>query len=553
MVKRIIQTISQLLNKKQGSILSAAAVIMLATFVSGILGLVRERLLNGYFTPDELGIYTAAFRLPNLLFELTIMGALSTAFIPVFTNFLVVQSRDDAFALASKVMNISVIIVGIVMMVLFIFARPVSYLIVPAFTEQERDIMVVLTRIMLVGQLLPLIIGNYITGMLQSMQRFILPSLAPVVYNIGIIVGVWVLSPTLGLYGAVWGVVIGAVLFLLIQIPLIVHLGYHHTLRFDFKDPGVKRVFTLMLPRMFGLGVSQLDTTMDLILASYLGTRNIRIFYLAQQLQYQPINLFGATFAQAALPVFSLEAAQKDITAFKKLILASIHQILFWVLPASVFLAVLRTPIVRLVYGSVKFDWMATVLTGRTLSLFAISIFAQSLVQVFARAFYALHDTKTPVIVAAISIGVNTILSVVFIWGLKLPVWGLALSASFASLCHMMILLTFLYRKVNGFHLNELAVPPLKMITASLFSGIFLYVPLKLLDQLVYDTTRVFDLILLTGIASFSGLSIYIFLAWFFDIEEVATFFKILHRVKGMPRMFFTQLTQLVNGNNSIS
>ncbi len=533
--------------------MSAAAVIMAATLISGILGLVRERLLNAYFKPDELGIYTAAFRLPNLLFELTILGALSTAFIPVFTNILVQENRNYAFALAAKVMNISILIVGCVSVILFIFARPVSNLIVPGFNDRERDLMVLFTRVMLIGQLLPLIIGNYIVGMLQSMQHFILPALAPIAYNLGIILGVWLFAGHFGLYGAVWGVVIGAMFFLIIQIPLIWHLGYRHSFKLDVKDQGVRRVFSLMLPRTLGLAVSQLDTTIDLILASYLGTRNIRIFYLAQQLQNQPINLFGATFAQAALPVFSLEAAKKDYAAFKKLILASMHQILFWVMPASVFLAVLRTPIVRLVYGSVKFDWPATVLTGKTLSLFAISIFAQSLVQVFARAFYALHDTKTPVILAGISIFTNTVLSIAFVWGFQFPIWGLALSTSIASLVHVMLLLLFLYRKVNGFDMGSLCIPPFKMIIASITSGIFLYVPLKLLDQLVYDTTRVFDLILLTSIASASGVSVYIFLAWFFDIEEVTTFFKLIHRVKRMPRMFFDQLTQIVNGGNSIS
>lgn len=549
MLKTIWKNGAYFLVKKQGSILSAAAVIMLTVFVSRILGLFRDRLLATYFSVDDLGIYFAAFRLPNLIFEMLIMGILSSAFIPVFTNLLIKENQDKADKMAANVINLSILAVLVLILPLFLFTPQISYILVPGFSEAERTTMIGYTRIMLVGQLFPLVIGNFVTGMLQSWQRFLLPALAPVVYNIGIILGILLLSSSFGLYGAVWGVVIGAFLYLLIQLPLLWKLGYRHRLILNVKNQGLREVGRLMLPRTFGLAVSQIDTTVDLILASFLGSRSITIFHFAQHLQQVPIGLFGATFAQAALPTLSVEAAKKDLENFKKLFLASMHQILFFVLPASVMLIVLRTPVVRLVFGAQKFDWAATVLTGKTLSFFAVSIFAQSLVQLYARAFYSLYDTKTPVTIGVISIAINTILSIVFVSVLKLPVWSLAISTSIASVINALLLLVFLYRKVNGFNLKNLLIPPLKMILASFITGIFLYVPIKLLDQLVFDTTRVIDLILLTLVASISGLSVYIFLAWFLDIEEVASFFKLLQKVKRVPQVFFNPSNELINGD----
>lgn len=549
MIKPLLRAASDLFLKKQNTILSAAAVIISTVLLSRILGFVRLRLLATYFSPDEVGIYLAAFRLPDLIFELLVMGALSTAFIPVFTDYLVKKSREEAFQMATIVINLATITLFILAIPLFIFTKEISFILVPKFTDSERELMVSFTRIMLLGQLIPLVIGNFVTGMLQSFQRFLVPALAPVVYNAGIILGIILFTSRYGLYGAVFGVVLGGCLYLLIQIPLLIYLGYRHRLTLQLTHPGVREIGKLMLPRIMGLGVAQIDTTVDLILASFLGTRFITIFNFAQNLQQFPIGLFGVTFAQAALPTLSLNSSQKDLGEFKKLFLATMHQILFFVLPASVLLIVLRIPVVRLIYGAAKFDWPATVFTGQTLSLFAISIFAQSLVQLLARGFYALHDTRTPVAISLISVTINTLLSIYFISYLGLPVWALALSASTASLVNFVLLLAFFYRKINGFPFKPFIIPPLKMIIASITTGVFLYVPMKLLDQLVFDTTRVFDLVLLTLVATISGLSVYIFLAWFLDIEEVSTFFRLLQKVKRMPRVFFSSSSELVSGD----
>lgn len=515
-----------LFTKSQTSILSAAFVIATMVATSRVLGLVRDRLLTARFTTDELGVYFAAFRIPNFIFEMLAMGAISVAFIPVFTAYISQGKKEEAYKIASSVINLSVVFFTVLFIIFFALTPQISKLITPGFNEQEIALMVSFTRTILFFQVVPLLIGNFLTGVLQSFKQFLVPAMAPVVYNIGIIIGIIFLTPAIGLYSPVIGVVIGAVLFFLIQIPFVFYLGYRHSFSIDIKNRGVRQIGRLMLPRTIGIAASQIDSTVDLILASLLGTRSITIFYLAQHLQFLPVGLFGLAIAQAALPNLSENSAKENLTAFKKSFLASFHQILFLIFPVSVFFIVLRIPIVRLVFGAGRFDWPATVLTGKTLAYFSISLFAQGIIHLLARAFYAMHDSKTPVIIAVFSILVNVVFSIIFVRLLNLPVWSLALSTTIASLVNGFFLLVLLDMKVKGFDKIKLIAPFAKIVVASAATAVFLYVPMKLFDQLVFDTTRTFNLILLTGTASFIGFSVYLFLAWFLNIEEVMIFFN---------------------------
>jgi len=510
MVKLLRKTFN-ILNRQQTNILSAASVIMTAVFLSRILGLFRDRLLAGRFTPEELGIYYAAFRLPNMIFELLVMGALASAFIPVFTAFLDTKGKENAFRLASAVINIGMVLFVIAAVPIYIFARNISALMAPGFSDSQIEVMVSFTRIMIIAQVFPLIIGNFLTGILQSFRNFLVPSLAPVIYNLGIIIGILFLTPTAGLYAPVIGVVIGAFLFTLIQIPPVLSYGYKHSADFSYKNPGVRSVGRLMLPRTLGLAVSQIDTTIDLALSSLLGASSVTVFNFAQHLQQLPIGLFGVSIAQASLPTLSSLYAKKDTEKFKTIFLSSFHQIMFLIVPLSAILIVLRIPVVRLVFGaSTLFDWQSTVLTGHTLAFFSLSLFAQSLAHLLARSFYALQDSKTPVIIGAVSVITNTILSLLFVLVFQLDVWVLALSASIASILNMLLLLLMLYKKIGNITPGEIILPSVKIFLASFVAAVALYIPIKLLDQLVFDTTKTINLIALTGISSFAGFSFYL-------------------------------------------
>jgi putative peptidoglycan lipid II flippase len=517
-------------------------------FASRVLGLVRDRLLSARFAPDELGVYFAAFRLPNLIFELLVMGALTSAFIPVFTKYLTRGEEKEGWHMASILINMSVILLASVSLPILIWAPQFSRLLAPGFSDSQVTQMAAFSRFMIVFQVVPLLVGNFFTGILQSYSLFLMPALAPVVYNVGIIIGILALSGPLGLYAPVVGVGVGALLFVLIQLPILLKVGYVHELSFDVHHKGVREVGRLIGPRMLGLAVSQIDSTVDLILASLLGARMVTIFNFAQNLQGLPVGLFGASVAQAALPTLSMASIKEDKEQFKSSIISAIHQILFFVLPSSVFFIVLRIPIVRLIFGASRFDWEATVLTGMTLSMFSISLFAQSIVHVLARGFYALYDTRTPVITSVISIAINTIGSIIFIRVYHLPVWSLGLSTSIASIINAVTLFVLLDKRVGSFPRKKLFLSPTKMIIAAVIAGVAVFIPLKLFDQLIFDTTRTFGLFLLTGTAGGLGLLMYVAISWVFNVNEVHSFIALMKRVRRSQPVILEPAHEVVTG-----
>lgn len=549
--KVVMRRLFEVALKKQTTVGSAALVLALMVLLSRVLGLIRDRLLSTYFSPETLGVYFAAFRIPNVIFELLVMGALTAAFIPVYTKYLADGKDKEAERLATVLINLSIIILAAVSVPLFILTPFISKLLAPGFSDAQIIEMSMYTRFILVFQVAPLLIGNVLTGILQSHSLFLIPAAAPVLYNVGIIIGTVLLSPAWGLWGPVAGVAIGAFLFAVIQVPLVLKVGYRHSLAVDPKAPGVKDVGKLMGPRTLGLAVAQIDITIDLILASLLGARMVTIFNFAQHLQQLPVGLFGTTIAQAALPSLSQYVAKSKHNEFIRTIQSAMHQILFWVLPSAVLFAVLRIPVVRLVFGASQFDWSATVDTGMTLSAFSLSLFAQALIHILARGFYALYDSKTPVLVGIVSVLINSVLSTLFILVFRLPVWALGLSTSIASILNAAALLYLLDRRIRGVISRELIIPAIKMGIAALVTGASLYVPLKLLDQLVFDTTRTFGLILLTGISAGLGIITYFFLSWVLGVTQVYAVLRVTQRIQALRGFFLEPAQEVVNGGVS--
>lgn len=521
-----------LVTKKQMTVGSAALVLATMVLLSRVLGLIRDRLLASFFAPDQLGVYFAAFRIPNFIFELLVMGALTSAFIPVYSRYLAKGDGTEASRLASGLINISLVVFLCIAVPLFLWAEQISLLIAPGFSSDQIAQMAAFTRFMLFFQVAPLLIGNVLTGILQSHKLFLIPALAPVLYNVGVIIGVLSFSHSYGVWAPVFGVAIGACLFVLIQIPALVFIGYKHSLEIRPRHEGIREVGTLMGPRTFGLAVSQIDTTVDLMLSSLLGARMVTIFTFAQQLQQLPIGLFGQTIAQAALPALSELSVKEKKSEFISVIHSAIHQIVFLVLPASMLFIVLRIPVVRLIYGASRFDWAATVATGMTLSAFSISLFAQASAQVLTRAFYALMDSKTPVAIGIFSVLLNTVASMLFILVFHMPVWALGISTSIASIVQVLLLVGFLDRKISGFITTSFLFPIIKMGSAALISGVALYIPLKLFDQLIFDTTHTFGLLFLTGISSVVGLGTYFFLSWVVNVDQVHDVLRLLRKLQ---------------------
>lgn len=526
----MVKNLLTLLSARQNSILSGALVLMLTITASKFLGLIRDRMLSATFTPDNTAIFLASFRIPDLVFQLLIFGALSVAFIPVFTDFLHQKNKNEAFKLAADVFNVFIFSFCLISLLIAFWAVPLTGLVVPGFSESQKLTTAHLTQIMLIGQVL-LAIGSFFTGISQSFQRFVIPALAGVFYNVGVILGIIFLAPRIGVYGPAIGVIGGAFLHVLIQVPLIKSLGFRYKFNFRPKSQGVLEIFKLMGVRTLGLAVEQINETVGLILASIVSTASVTYLTFAQHLQTVPISLFGVTIAQAALPVLSQEQSKGEMESFRLTLLTTIHQILFLTLPATAILIILRIPAVRLVFGAAQFNWEATVLTGRTVAFLAVGLVTQALSLLLVRAFYALKDTKTPVIVSLFSVTLNIILSVVFVKVIHLEVWSLGVASAVSSNLSLFLLIGYLEKKIGNFADSKLFLPGIKMLLATVISAVFLYIPVKYLDQLVFDTTRTFNLIILTGIASLFGLAIYLLLVWLFKVQELETFGNLIKKV----------------------
>ena len=519
---------------RQNNILSGASVLMLTVFTSKFLGLIRDRLLVHNFNTSEAAIFFASFKLPDLLFQLLIFGTLSVAFIPIFTDYLHDKGEAEAFDFASNILNLSLLVFGLVALIAFIFTPYFNSLLVPGFNGLQKDLTDQLTRIVLFSEIL-LVIGSFFIGVAQSYQRFIIPSLAPLFYNLGIIFGITFLS-RFGIVGPALGVLVGAFLHVTIQLPLIKSLGFKHNWSLDFFNKGVREVFRLMSMRNISLIAEQISDAVGIALASLVTYSSVTLLTFSQHLQAVPIGLFGATIAQAALPVLSREHARGEIGSFKRTLLTTMHQILFLTLPAAAILIVLRIPVVRLVFGASQFNWSDTVLTGRTVAFLSLGLAAQSVILLLVRGFYALKDTKTPVIVSVTTVILNILLSVLFIRVLYWDVWSLGLAYSISTNASLFLLTYFLYKKVGKFNLHLLFEPALKMLVAAATAAVALYIPIKALDQLVFDTTKTVNLLILTGIASIFGLGIYLVLVWLMEVRELSTYVELLKKIARLQR-----------------
>jgi len=534
----ILKNGANFFKKRQEDILSAAFVIGFSVALSRILGLVRYRLLASYFGDNIklLDSFIAASILPEAIFEVLIFGTIALAFIPVFSQYLSKDKLEKAWRLSSAMITLSLIAFIVISAVVIICAKFIAPIIAPGLISKDPMTLPLIARllqIMILAQLF-FVISIFLTGILQSFQRFLVPALASVFYNIGIIVSIIFLVPVFGIYAPAIGMILGALLHLVVQLPLVLSLGFKFRPVLDIKNKDVRETFSLMWPRSIALGLVRISDMINIALASIATVGSIVAFNFAQVLQYVPAALFAASIAQASLPSLSIEFNAKRYQQFKKIFVESLHQILFLILPAAAILAILRVPIVRLVFGAKEFPWETTLLTGRVLIAFSIGIAAQAASLLLTRGFYALRDSVTPVKINVLTVVFNIFLSFVFILIFKLSIVYLAIAYSTANIINVLLLLFLLDRKVK-FVQKELFLPILKMSAISLVTAIFLYIPMKLLDQLVFDTTRTIELIVLTSIATAVGLSVYLLLSWLFKVEQIVVFYNFAKRIIRLP------------------
>lgn len=569
MVQDFLHRGKNILYGKQANILSAATVIMIMVALSRILGLLRNRVFVHFFPPEQLDSYLAAFQLPDLIFEVIVLGAMSSAFIPTFSKTMAEKKEKEAWALAGLTLNVMLAFFSLLSALIFIFAHPLYTLVAQGFSPSEISQTVLFTRTLLIAQMF--FAASYVfTAVLESNQRFLAPAIAPLFYNLGIILTTVFMAPTLGLYAPVWGAVIGSFLHLAIQVPLALTLGFRPVRSLDFRNPHLAKIGKLALPRVVELGAFQIKRLVDLFLAS-LVVGGLTYFKFGDSLAVLPTSLFGLSIAKASLPQLSKQTARKSLKNFKATFSSSLKQILFFVAPASVFLVVLRNPIVRLAFGGAHFDWDDTLQTGYVLTAFALGIFAYSLSLLVSRAFYALHDTITPVKVSFLTIAVNVSLGLGLVLGLKTPIWGLALSYSVAGIVQFISLFYLLSRKVKGFSGLGIHSSFAKVTSAAAFSGALMFVLLKLLDRsawdkklsflgelglalpttfdrFVLDTRYTVNLIVLTVVVAVIGLVAYLLTTWFLGVRELELVIKAFKKVP-----LFTPLKNIFPGTSTDS
>ena len=486
-----------------------------------------------YFTKEQLDIFFAAFRVPDFVYELIITGALSSAFIPIFIKYK--KNPETLKENMSSIINVMMLILIIFMTITLIFADKIIPLTIPGFNARDTQIVIQLSRIFLISQLPFMVLGNIFSGIGQANKTFILTAIAPIVYTVGLICGTVFLSSSMGVYGPALGVSIGAFLFFLIQFPIIFVVKFSYKF-FTFKRDVIREFFTLIVPRTLTVFSSQIDNTIDLILATLVGGGSYTIIYFAQRLQLFPVAFVGMSFGQASLPYVASLYKERDFPTIQKLFVNSILQVLYVSIPLSLFFIFARTPLVRIAYGGDKFDWNATVLTAIALSAFALSVPIHSIFYFITRAFYAFHDTKTPFFINVFAIIINAILSCTFILVLKLPIWSLGLSFSIAITINVIILLIVFYRRIKGFRITKLLMHTGKIYVISFISALPAYGIIKILDTLVFDTTRTINVFFLLIISGFVFGICYLFTSWFFAVEEVYILGKLLLKFKALRR-----------------
>lgn len=504
---------------RSGALISAAALVALSSLLSRLLGLFRDRLFAEHFgAGPELDAYFAAYRIPDIIFNLLVLGTLTAAFLPVFSTYLSrgEKGKKEAFEVAESLFFITTVLLVFCAVILFILTPVIVPLIAPGFDDNRMALMIVLGRIML---LQPILLGasSILGTILTSFNRFFAYAAAPVLYNLGIIFGVIFFVPSMGVKGVAWGVVLGAILHLLIQLPSTIKLGFRFRLSLRWRHEGLKNIGRLMVPRLIGLLAGQVNDLVVNFIGSTLLVGSIAVYAFADNLQNVPIGLVGISFAVAAFPQLSRAAAENAPEVFSHTLIKTIRLVLFLAVPLSVAMFLLRSEIVRVILGAGRFDWNDTKATFTVLSILVLSVFAQSLVPLLARAFFAMHDTKTPMVASIVTIIVNLVGA--FLLGSQYGVIGLAWAFSGASLVNFLILFGVLRKRLGGLDDKYLLSGLYRMLFASILAGITIQLLKMPIGNLVNMQTFLGVFTKLFG-SAIGGATVYLFAGKLLKLEE---------------------------------
>ena len=534
-MERLLKKTQDFIFAKQKSIFSSAILLSFMIVLTSLSGFLRYRILAGYFNTEELDIFFASFRIPDIIFEILITGALTSTFIPIYLKYK--ENKKELSENISSIINLIFLALTVFVVIVSLFLDKIIPALTPGYDLVKMEKIINLSRLLLLGQLPFFVLGNFLTGIGQANNTFFLSALAPIIYNLTIILTTVFLYPTLFLLAPIWGVVIGAFFLFVIQIPLFFKSDFNYQFILK-KSKGLTEFIKMVIPRAFTVIVAQIDATIDLTLTTFLGSGAYTVFYLAQHLQLLPVSVIGIAFGQASLPYLTEMFQEKKIGEFKKIISDSLLNLFYLTIPIAFFFIFARTPLVRLFFGGQKFDWEATVSTAVTLSYFSLSLPFHGSYYFLTRCFYSMHDSRTPFYVSIFSIFINTLLSLLSIFIFHLPVWSLALSFSVSMIINTSLLFIIISSRLHGLGLKSIFVEIGKMFFSAFLSAFVSYFSMKFFDGLIFDTSRTINVFFLLGSVGLIHFVLYLFLSWLFNLKEIYLLTSLIIKIKEYQKKF---------------
>lgn len=518
MVKRVIRRANRSLT-----IVVAAVVLSGSYFLSGIFGLLRDRLLAARFGVEgELDAYFAAFSLPDLLFFVLVSGALTVTLLPVLSERLKHRNKKSAWEISSSVINMLAILTLIASVLLFVFAEPLMHVIAPEFDAERHALATDIMRILALNPFF-FAVSSVFGTIQQAFGRFFFFALAPVIYNLGIILGIVTLSEPYGIHGAAYGVVIGAVAQAFVQWLGVLGVGFTYRPHIFWRNKGFRQVIRLIIPRSIDESLEYLTAVIERAIASGLAVGSVAAFQIAFNLKNYPITLIGTAIATAAFPRLSERALSTRTDLLKKEVLDVARAILWFAIPAAIAIVILRGYIVRLLLG------FGEPTVAAILGWFALAIIFQCLLRLVSRVFYAEKDTKTPLYASIVAIFSSIVLAVLLT--IQFGVVGLAMSHSIVSVIKFSFLLGVLLKRFGWFISKEFIWHISSIVLSSATMAGITYLLVRFVFPLVAGETGFFTLAPKFGAIVLLSLVVYVYIGYILRLPESVTISNRLHRL----------------------
>ena len=517
-------------KKQHSSVLYAAGMLTIMMTISRILGFVRDISVSSMFGISwQADAYTAAFTIPDLIYFALVGGGLSSAFIPVFSSYLATEQDEDAHVMASTILNIVAIASMVLIAIGMVFTPQLIDIMVEFKHENAAEataLTIVLTRLMF-AQCFFMCLAGISQGILQCYKEFTVPALGAVVYNIAIIVIGILLAQHIGIAGFTIGVVVGAALNLLLQIRSMRQYGFSYKLTLNLRHPGVKKFFLLFLPVVLGLSMNELNLLVSQRLASGLGGGVVYALKQAQRIMMLPVGIFAAAIGLSVFPTMTSHVARGEMKEYKQNLTMGLRTVIFITLPASVGLIALSHPVVRAMYQQGAVTTVQIELVSVILVYYCIGVVGYGAQQILNRGFYAVQDTKSPVLINVFVLLFNIIISIILVGPFTYR--GLAMAYSLSGLLSMLVLGVALRFKIGQYGGKALAKSALQSIIASAVMGVAVYFVANGLEQILDLSSKLMQ-VLQVGIGITAGVVVYAAMAIVMRMEEAQQVLRIVKR-----------------------